>query len=132
MSSNDHPRAWMYNRKNRAGLTDEFMSGVVLFLGATLAYNQNPQDMYIPRLCVRCECCFFKIVETVVEHLYKWGFQANYYFWTFHGDQSRQNWNYGEGTYTNPPDPSDNNLFGEMFVDLAGVMHNDPSSVNIS
>src|SRR4051812_42168143 len=78
----------MYNAVNpdRYGLKDNFISGVDEFVEMAMARPNFLAEGGIRFPCANCKCIDLMTPRDVKYHLYKNGFQPNYYVWTEHGE----------------------------------------------
>ncbi|KAK2426327.1 hypothetical protein QL285_025010 [Trifolium repens] len=82
-------RNWMYDRNNpgkRGQVKEEFKIGVELFIN-TVKYNPVViREGGIRCPCVACQCIRMGSEDEIRAHLYKKGFQPNYWVWSSHGE----------------------------------------------
>ena len=78
----------MYTRRlpGEKYLNDEFISGVEKFIDFAKSHPTFMSRGNIRCPCSKCENGVFQGIEEVKEHLYRWGFVANYQHWTSHGE----------------------------------------------
>ncbi|KAK4342276.1 hypothetical protein RND71_038092 [Anisodus tanguticus] len=74
-------RKWMYDRKR---IREEFVQGVDGFIDYAMSLYPFLTDGVIRCLCLKCKCPNFEKPEDVKLHLYKKGFEDDYYVWTAH------------------------------------------------
>ncbi|CAJ2636394.1 unnamed protein product, partial [Trifolium pratense] len=81
-------RTWMYNRvaANRNGLEEEFIRGVKRFVKRALKQPICISEGGVRCPCINCKCMKISTAVNVRLHLYKNGFQPNYWIWTEHGE----------------------------------------------
>ncbi|XP_004499398.1 uncharacterized protein [Cicer arietinum] len=79
-------RTWMYNRvhENRRGLKKEYVSGVKDFVKRALKQPICISEKGIRCSCIKCKCMKISTATTVRLHLYRDGFQPDYWIWTEH------------------------------------------------
>jgi hypothetical protein len=82
-------RSWVYDRfkPHRVGLKPAFISGVKEFVSKSKSRPQFVSDGGIRCPCDKCTCRCIQSASTVIVHLYKYGFQPNYLYWTDHGEE---------------------------------------------
>ncbi|CAK8534496.1 unnamed protein product [Lathyrus sativus] len=82
----DH--TWMYNRaySDRHGLKDEFVRGVKKFVKKALNQHICKSEGGIRCPCINYKCCKISTLTNVRLHLYRDGFQPDYWIWTQHGE----------------------------------------------
>ncbi|XP_045802877.1 uncharacterized protein LOC123896546 [Trifolium pratense] len=82
-------RNWMYDRHNpgkRGRVKEEFKIGVEMFIN-TVKYNDIViREGGIRCPCVLCRCTRIRSEDEIRSHLYKKGFQPNYWVWSSHGE----------------------------------------------
>jgi hypothetical protein len=82
-------RNWMYDRNNpgkRGQVKEEFKIGVELFIN-TVKYNPVViREGGIRCPCASCQCIRMGSEDEIRAHLYKKGFQPNYWVWSSHGE----------------------------------------------
>nr|XP_027186018.1 uncharacterized protein LOC113784049 [Cicer arietinum] len=86
-----HPsRSWVYDRLyvQRGGLKPAFAKGVEEFITKAISRNQFVKDGGIRCPCHNCMCSSILSASEVKLHLYRFGFQPNYWYWTEHGEES--------------------------------------------
>ncbi|CAK8576951.1 unnamed protein product [Lathyrus sativus] len=81
-------RTWMYNRaySDRHRLKDEFVCGVKKFVKKALNQPICKSEEGIRCSCINCKCCKISTTTNVRLHLYRDGFQPDYWIWTQHGE----------------------------------------------
>ncbi|XP_031111768.1 uncharacterized protein LOC116015735 [Ipomoea triloba] len=109
-------RKWMYNRllPGRKGYTDEFLMGVEEFVNYASTLPVYMDSMQIRCPCSKCKNRVHLSADDVRVHLYKKGFEPNYWIWTCHGELTPSIQPYmNEGA-------TENNLYEQMVFDVAG------------
>ncbi|CAK8538474.1 unnamed protein product [Lathyrus sativus] len=81
-------RTWMYNRaySDRHRLKEEFVRGVKKFVKKALNQPIWKSEGGIRCSCINCKCCKISTTTNVRPHLYRDGFQLDYWIWTQHGE----------------------------------------------
>ncbi|CAK8571161.1 unnamed protein product [Lathyrus sativus] len=81
-------RTWMYNKAyfDRHGLKEEFVHGVKKFVKKALNQPICMSKGGIRCPCINCKCCKISTTTNVRLHLYRDGFQPDYWIWTQHGE----------------------------------------------
>ncbi|XP_004488345.1 uncharacterized protein [Cicer arietinum] len=86
-----HPdHSWVYDRLyvQRGGLKPAFAKGVEEFITKAISRNQFVEDGGIRCPCHNCMCSGVLSASEVKLHLYRFGFQPNYWYWTQHGEEA--------------------------------------------
>ncbi|XP_004494055.1 uncharacterized protein [Cicer arietinum] len=86
-----HPDlSWVYDRLyvQRGGLKPAFAKGVEEFITKAISRNQFVKDSGIRCPCHNCMCSGILSASEVKLHLYRFGFQPNYWYWTEHGEEA--------------------------------------------
>ncbi|XP_050876180.1 uncharacterized protein LOC127079866 [Lathyrus oleraceus] len=81
-------RTWMYDRvySNRHGLKEEYVRGVKDFVKRALKQPICKSEGGIRCPCINCKCLKIRTPTNVRLHLYRDGFQPDYWIWTQHGE----------------------------------------------
>ncbi|CAL5197243.1 unnamed protein product [Lathyrus oleraceus] len=81
-------RSWMYDRvySNRHGLKEEYVRGVKDFVKRALKQPICKSEGGIRCPCINCKCLKIRTPTNVRLHLYRDGFQPDYWIWTQHGE----------------------------------------------
>ncbi|CAL5196102.1 unnamed protein product [Lathyrus oleraceus] len=81
-------RTWMYDRVyfNRHGLKEEFVFGVKDFVKGILKQPIYKSEGGIRCPCIKCKCLKIRTLNDVRLHLYRDGFQPDYWIWNQHGE----------------------------------------------
>ncbi|CAH9127397.1 unnamed protein product [Cuscuta epithymum] len=122
-------RRWMYNRVNpgRKGLTDEFKAGVDNFVDFACVQPTFAENNVIKCPCTKCRNRRYKNPGDVKLHLYKWGFESNYWCWIYHGEEVLQSSGNFDDTSHNHVDGDD--MYETMIYDNFGL-NQEPSYLN--
>ncbi|CAK8532567.1 unnamed protein product [Lathyrus sativus] len=83
-------RSWVYDRHypHRGGLKLTFVNGVDEFIKKAKMQLNVERDGGIRCPCNKCMCVPVLSEGDVRFHLYKYGFQPNYWYWTDHGEKA--------------------------------------------
>ncbi|KAK2417513.1 hypothetical protein QL285_039804 [Trifolium repens] len=82
-------RRWMYDRYDdgkRGQVKEVFKLGVKLFIDSVKLRPVVLSEGGIRCPCVKCQCTRFHSEDEIKLHLFKHGFQPNYWNWTSHGE----------------------------------------------
>ncbi|CAH9124646.1 unnamed protein product [Cuscuta epithymum] len=122
-------RRWMYKRVNpgRKGLRDEFKAGVDNFVDFACVQPTFVENNVIKCPCTKCRNRRYKNPGDVKLHLYKWGFESNYWCWIYHGEEVLQSSVNFDDTSHNHVDGDD--MYETMIYDNFGL-NQEPSYLN--
>ena len=81
-------RAWMYQRTVNGRVLSSFMEGVESFIAFAMTHTKCFSEgmMMFPYNQNKCQNSKYLPLATVMEHLKRKGFVADYFVWTFHGE----------------------------------------------
>ncbi|XP_019150967.1 PREDICTED: uncharacterized protein LOC109147764 [Ipomoea nil] len=119
-------RRWMYNRLMPGrGLHEAFIDGVDEFVNFATAQSEYQNNEVIRCPCKKCRNLYHLKPEDVKVHLYKKGFEPNYWVWICHGEELPQQ--SGEATINDSrgnAQDAELNQYESMLCDIAGPSFN--------
>ncbi|KAL3633847.1 hypothetical protein CASFOL_022609 [Castilleja foliolosa] len=88
MASTSSDRSWMYKRFVGGYLNEEFVVGVQKFLDFAEKHSlhKSGQKLKCPCDHRKCRNANYLEINEIKYHLYKNGFEENYYTWRYHGE----------------------------------------------
>ncbi|KAL3635525.1 hypothetical protein CASFOL_020072 [Castilleja foliolosa] len=88
MASTSSDRSWMYKRFVGGYLNEEFVVGVQKFLDFAEKHSlhKSGQKLKCPCDHKKCRNANYLEINEIKYHLYKNGFEENYYTWRYHGE----------------------------------------------